>query len=646
MLHRFKNLLKRFQRDERGAFLVLFGILAIVLIATSGAVVDFTQIEQARTRAQNALDAAVLGLQPRVFDTSPKVWTVEDFKREGSLLLVEQLADSRVTAAVTDATINVREGQLILTASITVPTSFVALVGVPNVSATLLAEATRKRLNLEVAMVLDNSGSMLSSSRMTRLKEAAASATDILFDYKDTQPNVYIGIVPFAQFVNVGPDNRTASWMSQTGTTPMSPYSTNTVPYSSLHFDNDNNDSNTFKEQVNRWDLYDGFSSGSWTGCVEARYGGFDTDDTLPNNAVPATMFFPVFAQDGAPGNSYVADTNANCPIEPKWIWVRVKNNCATNTTNATTFENANCAFTDTYTVLNQNNVLVAGPDTQPANGDASIYYNDLSGNCTVSHKSDKIAGTSKPTLYTLTRTRTCTYKYSTKELQQRLCKYDGATWTNTAGPNTTNCPITMLPLSNVRQTVKDKIEAMNPPSSATTNIAQGAIWGYHMLSPSEPLREARDYDEAVSKVMILMTDGENNADYAAYSGSTAEFGNDQYSAWGYRWAKRLLTESTTPKDSVATDGEFTSEINRRTKLACANAKAPTYGSTERKIKIYTIGLAAPAGLQQMLKDCASPDEVINGKTVRYWYFPTTSAQLVTVFEEIASQLSELRLAQ
>ena len=128
MLHRFKGLLKRFQRDERGAFLVLFGVLAIVLIATSGAVVDFTQIEQARTRAQNALDAAALGLQPHVFDTAP-TWTVDDFKREGSLLLTERLADSNITAEVTGATINVRNGQLILNAEITVPTAFVSLVG-------------------------------------------------------------------------------------------------------------------------------------------------------------------------------------------------------------------------------------------------------------------------------------------------------------------------------------------------------------------------------------------------------------------------------------------------------------------------------------------------------------------------------------
>ena len=56
----------RFRRDESGVFVVLFAVLALVLIATSGAVVDFTYMQTARTRAQTALDAAALALQTRI----------------------------------------------------------------------------------------------------------------------------------------------------------------------------------------------------------------------------------------------------------------------------------------------------------------------------------------------------------------------------------------------------------------------------------------------------------------------------------------------------------------------------------------------------------------------------------------------------
>ena len=57
----FIKLFKRFHSDERGVFAVLFALMALVLITFAGAVVDYTQIEQARTRAQQALDSAALG---------------------------------------------------------------------------------------------------------------------------------------------------------------------------------------------------------------------------------------------------------------------------------------------------------------------------------------------------------------------------------------------------------------------------------------------------------------------------------------------------------------------------------------------------------------------------------------------------------
>lgn len=622
MINRFKALLKRFQRDERGAFLVLFGILALVLIATSGAVVDFTQIEQARTRAQNALDAAALGLQPHVFDTSP-AWTESDFTEEASLLLTERLADTGITASVTNATINARNGQLILKAEIVVPTSFVALVGVNSMKAQLISEATRKRLNLEVAMVLDNSGSMSWYSRMTELKKAAKNATDILFDYEDTQPNVFVSIVPFTQYVNVGTANRTASWMSQTGASSIS----------HLNFDNDENDATPFTGTVSRWDLYDGFNNEPWRGCVEARVTPFDTDDTVPNNAVPDTMFQPVFAPDSYADNYIDPDTSPTCRVAPVWTRVSTKTNCSYNG-NGSQWAFDNCSGgSNSYSATNEWRANVASPPTsQPADNSVFSYYN--TGNCSTVYTSQQTRW--NPNRWRNIRTTTCTYDFSAKELEERLCKYAGKSYWGD-GANS-DCPTTaILPLNNTRATVKARIDAM--VASGSTNIEQGAIWGFHSLSPTEPLTEGKSYDEATSKIMIVMTDGENNVNYSSYSGSNP-YGVSAWTAWGFRSNKRLLTESTTPKDSAATSAQVIAEVNRRTVLACASAKA-------KGVIVYTIGLSAPnASTIQMLKDCATPSKVEGGVTTNYWYFPNNADELTDVFEDIAEQLSELRLAQ
>ena len=596
---------------------MLFGIMAIVLVATSGAVVDFTRIEQARTKAQNALDAAALGLQPHVFDTSP-AWTSADFIREADNLLEERLGDSTITAEVTGATINVRNGQLILNAWIEVPTAFVALLGITQVRAGLLSEATRKRLNLEVAMVLDNSGSMSSYSRMTELKKAAKNATDILFDNQPTLPNVFVSIVPFTQYVNVGTANRTASWMSQTGASSIS----------HLNFDDDDNEATPFTSTVNRWTLFDGFNNAPWEGCVEARVTPFDTQDTVPNNSVPDTMFQPLFAPD-SPVDNYISDTGSTCRVAPRWIRTETKANCGTRTSiNQSRYDSCSRTPTTSYSGTNEWGATVTSPPTtQPANNSVYSYYNTVD-SCPVTYTSTP--GSSNRNY---NRVTTCTYNFSSTELQQRLCKYPG----KSGASANADCPATaVLPLNNVRQTVKDHIDLM--VASGSTNIEQGAIWGFHSLSPTQPLTEGSDYDEATSKILIVMTDGENNPNYDTYSNTP--YGNTSWTAWGYRVNKRLLTESTTPQDSAASQSQVIAEVNRRTVLACANARA-------QGIIVYTIGLSAPnATTIQMLKDCANPTEVVDGQTRNYWYFPTDSAELTDVFEEIASQLSELRLAQ
>src|SRR3978361_464869 len=83
------KLVLQFHRDERGAFAVIFGAIAIVLVAMSGAVVDFTSVQQARTRAQVALDASALALEPPIYTS-----TATQIQTQAQALLVDRLADA------------------------------------------------------------------------------------------------------------------------------------------------------------------------------------------------------------------------------------------------------------------------------------------------------------------------------------------------------------------------------------------------------------------------------------------------------------------------------------------------------------------------------------------------------------------------
>ena len=602
MLNRFVRLLERFRSDERGAFLVIFGVMAIVLVATSGAVVDFTSIEQARTRAQVALDSAALGLQPSIYDTPAP--TEEALRLLAQNLLRERMGANdgtwnicagtgvsvlpcvRVDAAETDTV----DGTLRLEASMEVPMSFVSLVGVESMRSRLIAEATRKRLNIEVAMVLDNSGSMSSSNRMGHLKAAAVCATNILLKGACSPgpanpdiDNVKIGIVPFTEFVNVGTANASAAWMDKTGASKVA----------RDNFDSDDNESNTFSGPVNRFDLYTQMGV-TWNGCVEARLPPYDTDDTTPNATVPDTLFAPALAPSEPPGfpNAYISNNAPpSCPQYTRCEWTRT-----------TTYWGYGSS-TNSYKKTTTSGTVTTGPNVCNCNNEG--YLSD----------SSYYSGSD------LVRVRTCQQGLTQREIQERICKYTGASTSfgNGKGPNY-DCPDSAIqPLTSARPTVLSQIASMK--ADGGTNIHQGVMWGFHMLSPTEPLSAGVNaYNSATSKVMIVMTDGENT-----HSASSNMNGSSWYVAYGYPYNDRLGE----PGDSTS---ELQTEMDVRTKATCANAKAAG-------ITIYTIGLSPPnQSTKDMLTDCASSP----GKA----RFPTDPAQLVDVFSEIASELSNLRLAR
>lgn len=642
-MRRLVSLLSRFRDDQSGVFAIIFALMAIVLVALGGAVVDYVQVQQARTRTQVALDSAALALQPQIFVSGV---TNEQLRAKAELLLLERLradgtwstcpsADDSVPCAKVDtATMNVSSGSLNLTSSVTVPTSFVSLVGVPKLEATIISEATRKKLNLEVAFVLDNSNSMSNSSRMTNLIAATKCAANILLneDCASTATttsvaNTKLAIVPFTMLVNVGTNNANATWMDRKGYDA----STGTLLSDITHdnFDNDDNQNTAFQAQFDRIALFSQLKNASWGGCVEARVYPYDTNDTPPSPAVKNTLFTPFFAPDepgpaAAPGrpnalgfyNSYLPDSPSACKQEPTCVYKQVKTNCNKAGSNAYNYSNASCSggTSESYTYTSETGA-VSNPSSCPATAynHAGTYRDSYSS-----------SGWSS---YTNTWTRTWTYAFTDRELQERLCKYTNATvnafsQSSAHGPNT-DCPVNAItPLTATKSTITAAINALDPQGG--TNIHAGTEWGFHVLSPGEPFTEGSDYASGTSKVMVIMTDGENTA----YQGNTMN-NSIFYSYYGYPWNARMGT-------ATSTNAQLVAEMNKRTKETCANAKAAG-------ITIYTVGLSVdqtsdPTTNTQMLKDCSSGSG--------YWFFPTASSELVDVFKTIAGQLAALRLAK
>lgn len=195
-----RQLLRRFARDEQGVFVVIFAVMAAALIAISGAVVDYTRLEQARARAQNALDSAVLALQRTIYNSPAP--TEEDIRQAADAFLRERVGGD-ISLAVTSARIDFSEGKLTLSGSASVDFSFVRLVGVDSMDFGITAQAAQGGRNVEIAVALDTTGSM-QGQRMVDLVAATNSLIDLVVS--DVQSPVYskIALVPYSLGVNLG----------------------------------------------------------------------------------------------------------------------------------------------------------------------------------------------------------------------------------------------------------------------------------------------------------------------------------------------------------------------------------------------------------------------------------------------------------
>ena len=83
------------------------------------------------------------------------------------------------------------------------------LFGVDTIDVSARTVIHRQTRGMELALVMDNTGSMRSGGKMDAMKDAAQDLLDILFAGNETVPNFWVSVVPYTATVNVGSDQKT-----------------------------------------------------------------------------------------------------------------------------------------------------------------------------------------------------------------------------------------------------------------------------------------------------------------------------------------------------------------------------------------------------------------------------------------------------
>jgi Flp pilus assembly protein TadG len=609
--------LKAFAPSRRGNVAIIAALLMPILVFSSAIAVDTAKIFSSKRQLQQSLDSAALAAGKQYGKTQDKVELARWAK---GFFLANAQSKANQNTQFTYEGVMLQNGNTILkvSGSRDEPTFFgyalKVLTGGSFNHETwplyLTSQIIIENRSVEMALVLDNSGSMKNSPtsggtvKITTLKQATTQlVTQVLTPTDDANVAnpVKLAIVPFSGAVNVGPQYADAIWMD-------------TIGLSAMH--HENFDWSTWKadgvsalgatvkvaqaikvvgtngwrkigtlEPLTRFYLYKNMKlngalrfPGGWEGCVESRPSGLAVTDTTPDKSNPDSLFVPLFA-----------------PSEYAW--------------------------------------------SMSASVDAIV-------------RDDYIPDTDKPstTLAQLVK-------------QNDMNKYFSTTKSNTgsdpvkAGPNFVCDTTPITPLTTSMAGAKAAITAMQPVGA--TNIPEGLAWGWRVLSSGEPFTQGvAARTENNLKVLVLMTDGENTYNPTYSTGASLEVTNANASMYGTYGFGQVLnatktavipgrmfdaTKTTTKK---ATADNYVSAINEMTTSVCENIKADgkTAGGADG-IVIFAIAfdLADTSPIKQRLKACASNG--MTGTGAKLYYDAKNSADLLAAFASITSEISSLRVA-
>lgn len=238
-----RQLLRAFGRDQRGNAAVIFCFCAVPLAAGAGLAIDTMLAYSVEDQLQKSLDAAGLA--------AGRTALPEDVEADArSYFNTNFNAGPRLASmSADDLDIEVSEvgDELVLSATAVMPTHFMRLFGQDTVTVAATTRISREIRQMELALVLDNTGSMWGTPFDT-MQAAAKEMVDIVYGQVDTNPNLFVAVVPFVATVNIG--NWRSNWLV-VGDPARGPGN----PYAPL----------------------------TWKGCVMARTGGLDQTDDPPS---------------------------------------------------------------------------------------------------------------------------------------------------------------------------------------------------------------------------------------------------------------------------------------------------------------------------------------------------------------------------
>lgn len=271
------RLIRRFGISEDGNIAIIFALAMLPVIGLVGASIDYSHASLIRADLQAAIDSTAL-MVSKTAATS----TQTELQNKATTYFNALYNRPEAIASVSASYDNTGGSSVTITGAASFNTAFIGVIGFKKLD--LSAESTVKWGNtrLRVSLVLDVTGSMASAGKMTALKTAAKNLLTQLKSAAAANGDVYVSIIPFAKDVNVDPTNKSQSWVGWT----LWDESNGSCSRSSWRGSYD-----TRTECRAAGGTWTPTSHSNWNGCVTDRDQDYDTKNTAPTTATPATLF-------------------------------------------------------------------------------------------------------------------------------------------------------------------------------------------------------------------------------------------------------------------------------------------------------------------------------------------------------------------
>jgi Flp pilus assembly protein TadG len=234
MLHSITAIIANFRRlieRREGLVAIIFALCAIPIFIAAGMAVDIGRAYTVKVRLGAALDAAALAVGSESNQTAAQLAT--DLQNYFTANYPSTALGTNVTVTPVPSTASLSASTVNYQAQAIVPMTLMRIVGINSITVTATAQ-TQKTTGLEIAVVLDNTGSMLcgpndgapsysnstcatgvvasdtactntsNGSRICTLIKAATQFVNTLTAAISSAQQLYISVIPYVTTVNVG----------------------------------------------------------------------------------------------------------------------------------------------------------------------------------------------------------------------------------------------------------------------------------------------------------------------------------------------------------------------------------------------------------------------------------------------------------